>query len=551
VVRMHRPRRARIAPLLLPLLLSLVLPITWATPAAAAEPAFVRADVIAEVQPLDYYVTAVAIEYSDVIDVGAAAIPPSAYTVVATLRGQGTPVVRTRTVTRIYTNDKAEKAATGKPGRFVIIEMVPNEPGSATKYFTFPAFLNVLYPLEGAYSITQNAPITDASGQVVLPVPAGPFVNTSVITPVIDEFSRETYTSPNGRTVNYRFFQPRAYRQDPGAARKYPLVLTLHGAGERGYDNILPIVGNQIAYAFAKPERQAQNPAFVISPQAPPGTAGAEGWTAPDMQEALIEIIDKAVANYPIDPDRIYLTGLSMGSYGSWALLPKYPYKFAGALLVTGAGDPAQMPVLTHLPIWATHSIDDPTVPYNTPVSDRSLVDAIGAAGVPVVAGEWAGNLPEDQAEAQAAALLAQARAVGSHTLFTTYSAGTTPVNAHWSWVPTYLNDVMLDWLFSNTRTSFVSVPARIADLLEQDRISQTAANAVLDRLQRAAAAASVGSEARAIGMLEQAIARAKNQIKGDADDVAVRAEIVSLLETLRDEQQWLDDQENARADAA
>jgi predicted peptidase len=544
------PQRSRALAVLLPLLLALLIPVTTAAPAAAAEPAVVRADIIAEVQPLDYYVTAVAIEYSEVIDVGSATIPTSAFTVVATLRGQGAPQVRMRTVTRVYTNDEPAKAAAGEPGRFVIVEMVANEPGSATKYFTFPAFLNVLYPLEGAYSITQNAAITNGSGVVVLPVPTGPITNTGVITPVIDEFSRESYTSPNGRTVSYRFFQPKAYRDNPDAGEKYPLVLTLHGAGERGFDNHLPIVGNQIAYAFAKPERQSRNPAFVMSPQAPPGTAGAEGWTGADMQKALIEMVDRAVATYPIDPDRIYLTGLSMGSYGSWALLPENPHKFAGALLVTGAGDPTKMSRLTHLPIWATHSRDDTTVLYDTPVSDRSLVEAIGAAGAPVVRGEWAGNLPEDEAEARAAALLAQARAIGSHTLFTTYTTGTTPGSPHWSWVPTYLNDVMIDWLYSNVRTSYVSVPARIDELLADERISGTAAGAVLERLTRARAAAEAGREAAAIGYLQQAIARARNQIKGDADDLAVRAEIVELLETLLAEQRWLDEQESLPAAA-
>src|SRR3954470_13890166 len=84
VASLHQHKRGRLAGLLLPLLLSLILPAAWATSASAAEPTLVRADIIAEVQPLDYYVTAVAIEYSDIVDVGTATIPTSAYTVVAT-----------------------------------------------------------------------------------------------------------------------------------------------------------------------------------------------------------------------------------------------------------------------------------------------------------------------------------------------------------------------------------------------------------------------------------------------------------------------------------
>jgi hypothetical protein len=75
-------------------------------------------------------------------------------------------------------------------------------------------------------------------------------------------------------------------------------------------------------------------------------------------------------------------------------------------------------------------------------------MNALDAAGALTTRGQWAGNLADRTAEAEALRLWAQAGANQSHTLLTAYTAGTTPVNAHWSWVPTYLNDVMLDWLF-------------------------------------------------------------------------------------------------------
>lgn len=91
--------------------------------------------------------------------------------------------------------------------------------------------------------------------------------------------------------------------------------------------------------------------------------------------------------------------------------------------------------------------IDDPVVNYTT--GTLALINALEAAGARVTRGEWPGNLPEDAAEAEARRLWAQAEANDSHTLLTTYQAGTTPVSAHWSWVPTSLNDVKIDWLFS------------------------------------------------------------------------------------------------------
>jgi predicted peptidase len=105
------------------------------------------------------------------------------------------------------------------------------------------------------------------------------------------------------------------------------------------------------------------------------------------------------------------------------------------------------MPLMRDVPVWATHSIDDPVVNYTT--GTLALMNALDAASALVTRGQWDGNLPEREAEAEALRLWAQAEGNGSHVLFTTYTAGTTPVSAHWSWVPTYVNDVMIDWLFS------------------------------------------------------------------------------------------------------
>lgn len=229
--------------------------------------------------------------------------------------------------------------------------------------------------------------------------------------------------------------------QNAGLAGR--LVVFLHGGGERGANNVTQITANQGAVAFADPARQERHPSFVLAAQVPVGSA----WTTPAVQSALIALIDQIAGNYPIDTDRLYLTGLSLGGIGTFDILTRYPDKFAGALPIASTGDPARMPLIRDVPIWANHSIDDPTVNYTT--GTLALMNALDAAGALVTRGQWAANLPDRQAEAEALRLWAQAEANGSHTLFTTYTAGTTPVSAHWSWVPTYLNDVMIDWLFA------------------------------------------------------------------------------------------------------
>jgi predicted peptidase len=140
-----------------------------------------------------------------------------------------------------------------------------------------------------------------------------------------------------------------------------------------------------------------------------------------------VDLVRATLAKYPaIDPSRVHLTGLSMGSYGSWAILPRHHALFAGAVLVCGAGDEtAAVATLGDFPIWAVHSADDAVVPYDAPGSDYRIFTALDAAD-------------------------ARARAArsGSRHIFTTFPAGTTPVFSHGSWIPIYPNDVIIDWLF-------------------------------------------------------------------------------------------------------
>jgi len=321
----------------------------------------------------------------------------------------------------------------------------------------FSGGINNPIPLVGAYSVTQNANVVDDRGRVRLrPMPFA-ITNQGVINPIVDDFLSASYTDSAGTRLNFRLFQPQARPARRGAG--FPLVVFLHGGGERGANNITQITANQGAVAFAKPERQASDPSYVLAAQVPVGSA----WTTPAIQAALLELIDRIVSSFPIDEDRLYLTGLSLGGIGGFDILSRHPDLFAGALLIAATGDPSRMPLMRDVPVWATHSIDDPVVNYTT--GTLALMNALDAAGALVTRGQWAGNLPERAAEAEALRLWAQADANGSHVLFTTYSAGTTPVSAHWSWVPTYLNDVMIDWLYSQDLQDRPSATAALSRL--------------------------------------------------------------------------------------
>jgi predicted peptidase len=415
----------------------------------------VRTDLVTRVTPRNnWLVTAVAIQYSHRIDLRGGVIPPSAFQVKATVGGQ----TAARTVTRVYSNTAAEvddRSDPGRPGDRLIVELDPTD-SNARAAGTDPL------PLDRAYAVRQVADVHTPGGELVLK--AGPFAsrNNDIITPVVDDFAAASFTDSAGFELDFRLYQPEGFVRDPQTRTRYPLVVTLHGGGEVADNNMTQLTGNRIAVTFAKPERQRRNPAFVLSPQIPlprpmDGPDGTD-WTDVKVQAALIELIDTFVSEHSrnVDTDRLYVVGLSSGGRGIYSLLAKRPEVFAAALPTAGWGDAATMERITHIPMWADHSVDDPVVPYREGRFGKpgtwTLMNALETAGAPVSRGEWANDLPKAQFEARSRELLQQARAARSHVLFTSYTPGTTPVSPHFAWAQTYENDVVIDWLFEQSR---------------------------------------------------------------------------------------------------
>ncbi|WP_217183213.1 PHB depolymerase family esterase [Streptomyces sp. AC495_CC817] len=414
-----------------------------------------RTDLLTRVTPRNnWLVTALALRYSYRIDLRGGVIPPSAFQVKATVGGQ----TATRTVTRVYSSTTAEvddRSRPGRPGDRLIIELDPND-SNARASGTDPL------PLDRAYSVRQVADVHTPEGETVLK--AGPFAsrNDDVITAVVDDFAAGSFTDSAGFELDFRLYRPEGFVQNPRTRERYPLVVTLHGGGEVADNNMTQLTSNRIAVTFAKPQRQRRDPAFVLSPQIPlprpmDGPDGTD-WTDARVQAALIELVDTFVSEHSrnVDTARLYLVGLSSGARGIYSLLAKRPEVFAAALPTAGWGERAAMDRITHIPMWADHSVDDPVVPYREGRFGKpgtwTLMNALESAGARVTRGEWANDLPKAQFEARSRALLRQARATRSHVLFTSYTAGTTPVNPHLSWAQTYENDVVVDWLFAQSR---------------------------------------------------------------------------------------------------
>jgi predicted peptidase len=276
--------------------------------------------------------------------------------------------------------------------------------------------------------------------------------NSAVVRPIVDDFSAHVYTDPNGVSLDYRQFTPAA-AGDSAADRKFPLVFALHGLGSSGTDNLSQVVGESMVVPFALPERQARTPAFIIAPQRK-ATALGNGWAAPETQQALANLARQAMATLPIDPNRVYLIGLSMGSNGGWTLLGRHHHLFAASLQTAGfnVSEADVLANLRGLPMWVSHGTDDKLTPYDTAGAPLRAINALQAAGTPVVFGEWGANLSVAEANTRAAALLVEAKQARANHLFVTYTAGTNPVFGHGSWIPMFSTPVILDWLFTQVR---------------------------------------------------------------------------------------------------
>ena len=164
--------------------------------------------------------------------------------------------------------------------------------------------------------------------------------------------------------LHFLLHLPDGYQADEN--KQWPLLIFLHGAGERGDD--LDLVKK-----WGPPKQVEENndlPFIVVSPQCPKRGY----WNI----EHLNQMVDSVIKNNRVDSKRVYLTGLSMGGYGTWALAALHPEKFAAIAPICGGGDPAAAELLLQTPIWAFHGDADNVVPLSGSVD---IVEAIKAKG--------------------------------------------------------------------------------------------------------------------------------------------------------------------------
>lgn len=226
----------------------------------------------------------------------------------------------------------------------------------------------------------------------------------------------------DGNEIPYRILMPKNYDE----SRSYPLLLFLHGSGERGDDNELQLVHG--ARFFLKDSIRDSFPAIVVFPQCKANQSWSNANYQPSgdgriftfsesidnnaQQDLLTELMDQLLASYPIDEKRIYVGGLSMGGMGTFEFVRRNPKIVAAAFAICGAYNPKAARRMTETAWWIFHGEDDTVVPT---VHSRDMYVALKA----------------EKAEVKI-------------TLY--------PGVGHDSWTNTFAEPGLMEWLFSHRR---------------------------------------------------------------------------------------------------
>ena len=204
---------------------------------------------------------------------------------------------------------------------------------------------------------------------------------------ILGEFERRIYKGSVGE-IPYRIHIPE------GGANGAPLVLFMHGAGERGTDNELPLRAALDVFAKCNPEVKS---AVLIAPQCPlhfpEDNSAEETWVKfpwhlgcysteeiPETWEceAVVELLKQNIDELGVDADRVYVMGLSMGGFATWDLIARHTELFAAAMPICGAGDPSKAEKIKNIPIRTFHGGADDVVP---PTGTREMAKALREAG--------------------------------------------------------------------------------------------------------------------------------------------------------------------------
>jgi predicted peptidase len=364
------------------------------------------------------------------------------YAVSVNANGDGTYVPVP--ITEIYVSAEADGTSPSR-GRFVIVNFDAYDDASDTRYFNDALFLTFKRDVD--YKVLQTKPFYFTDG-TLQPASDEAIPKKGQKNLIVDDFAQSEFDGGEDGKLKYRLFSPTLKDGE-----KYPLVLFCHGAGEAGDNNEMHITASIGATVWAKPEVQAKHPSFVLAPQIPQSVyKNSLFWVDGKNERNTMALIKELIATKPIDPDRIYVQGLSMGGYGTWNFIADNPDFFAAAMPICGffgfdkgffgpGRNESGMPEVKR-PAPAAYSAEELKT-ILAPVKDLPIRFFHAADD----------NLVVVENSRNAAAAL---RELGSKAEYLEFPAGYAGIvsagNPHNSWEAVYDNMDNADWLFSHTK---------------------------------------------------------------------------------------------------
>ncbi len=255
-----------------------------------------------------------------------------------------------RTVLRVYANTVNSPAMQGRDGKYVIVELSPNDPAAVL----YARERRTLIRKKATASVLQAGTVHATDG-TLLAAGATPVASQSVRNLIVDDFRQFEYKDPKtGDLLKYNLFIPRNYDKN----KSYPLVLFMHDAGATSTEVETTLVQGLGAVVWASPADQARHEAFVLAPQYSTQVVNDDS-EASSYLETTVDLLEALAGTYRIDRNRLYATGQSGGAMMSIAMNIKYPGLFAASFIVAGQWDPQKVQPLAGDKLWIMVSEGD------------------------------------------------------------------------------------------------------------------------------------------------------------------------------------------------
>lgn len=358
--------------------------------------------------------------------------------------------VEGRQIKRAYTSNADVKGRPVSAGRYVVLELQTNvtlpteKPGGGPGMNGGPQAgrrdMNDNKKDEtfgpDSVMVSQVAKIYTAKGK---PVKASTVRHTAVSnkTLVADDFKQFVYhDKQTGVTLPYNLYVPAEIEK----GKLYPIVMFIHDASGAGKDVRNTLLQGNGATVWASPEWQKEHPCFVLAPQFRQVTVDDNYNTTPDL-DACLNLLDSLIAANPVDTDRIYTTGQSMGCMSSYVLMLRRPQLFAAAMLVAGQWNPDVMAPLAKKNLWLLSCKGD----QKSSAGVASAIEVWKDNGGIITEQEWPLEAGREQRDAEVASMLGS----GGNIHYTHFAGG----NHRATWCVAYSIDGVREWLFRQHRS--------------------------------------------------------------------------------------------------